>query len=146
MRIGGVFLSALLSTAATACMNPDPIGGPAGRAVPGRSTSVERQVAPLGENALRQLLSGSSVSAVGVSVTTDSHPAAEMFLSNGAYIRILGRTRVEGLFNIEGTSVCVRGPDFMRQCRQVFPRRDGTYALVDQSNRSTSIVTITPLD
>lgn len=101
--------------------------------------------APLDAAALRTLLSDVYVTPVRPADMMVSHPPGEIFLSDGVYQRILGRTRVEGTFEIESTLVCVQGPDFRQQCRQITPSENNTYLLVDEEDRFTLPVTIRQL-
>lgn len=98
---------------------------------------------PLMEDDLRRLLFDASVSLVGMNERVESHPPMEIFRANGAYERVVGRVTLEGSYTFRHNSVCVRGATFARLCRQVIPQRDGTYAFVDRSNGSASLMTIT---
>jgi hypothetical protein len=107
--------------------------------------AIEKGQRTLDAAALRALLSNVNVTPVQpIGVVTD-HPSGEVFLSEGLYVRIIGRTRVYGSYDIRDHQVCVRGEDFERQCRQVIALANDTYSLADLSDESTMVVKITPL-
>lgn len=137
VRIITVLLSVMLLTPG-ACAVPE---------AQSASTVVtgEAPQRPLARDALRALLSGVYVTRVRPSEMLVSHPPGEIFLADGVYQRVVGRTSVEGRFEIEGAAVCVEGADFPRRCRQVIPRGKQTYSFVDQADGSAELVTITPL-
>lgn len=74
-----------------------------------------------------------------------SHSLHEVFRANGAYQRIIGRTALEGIFDVGGGMVCVEGADFSRQCRTVQTNNDGTYTLTNTQDKSVTTVSITSL-
>src|SRR4051794_38332354 len=100
---------------------------------------------PLTADALRTLFSDIYVTAVQDPNVIVGDGPGEIFRSNGVYERIAGRTGVEGTFRIKGEFVCVQGPDFHSQCRQVIPRGNYTYSFIDRPGGSTKSVTITHL-
>lgn len=94
---------------------------------------------------IRSLLSDARVAPIPATEIIRSHPAHEIFLANGVYQRVVGRSIVEGTFDIREGTVCVQGADFDRQCRKILPESDRTYRFVDTTDGSSIIVATSPL-
>lgn len=141
-----MFAGALVALASSGCTttgSPDGIA-PAQASSQGTFMASKTVLLPLKTDALRTLLSNANVNPVQPPGIITSHLPGEVFRADGLYVRIVGRTRVYGTFNIQEDSVCVQGDGFERQCRQFFVRGDGTYTLLDVAKGTTKLVNITP--
>ena len=117
--------------------------GPAVAFQSGGASSAAAQ--PLSGDALRALLSDVYVTLPRSDGVMVSHPKGEVFRSNGAYQRIVGRPRFQGTFEIVGNRVCVQGADVPRRCRRIIAMGEDRYSFVDDADGSAEIMTISPL-
>jgi hypothetical protein len=86
----------------------------------------------LSSDQLRALLVGATLVAKDLPLFGISHPPGEIFEPNGGYIRIVGRVRFGGIYEIAGNLLCVEGGgDFPRQCWRVVPDENGVYIFID---------------
>lgn len=134
LALGLLFLNAGCAHSAEAQTFPDA----------SHETNVANQL-PLEADALRDLLAEAYVTPVRPPDVLISHPPGEVFRSQGVYERIVGRQSIEGTFYLRDNTFCVRGEGIPLQCRQIIALRDDTYSLMDVSDGTMTLVTITPL-
>lgn len=136
-------LAALASSGCTTTSREDSFP-PAQVSSQGALMANENVLRPLKTDALQTLLSNVNINRVQPPGIITSHLPGEIFRADGLYVRIVGRTRIYGTFNLQDDLVCIQGDGFQRQCRQLFARRDGTYTLLDIAKGTTTLVNITP--